>query len=247
VSKRRFIIFSITTFGLLVTGCGDLLTGPMVSPDNHIEIGENGIYVNDNGETLLHRVVVAQPSWVCLQADVIGAPGGILGCSAVPQGENQDITVTIDPTDLTWRLHAALYTDAGNPGANEIPDPDVPVLTALGSPVTSEAVLLADPSWITVSNQALVDGDKVIVERAYAPVPSLLVIHDLRDEAVLGYKALQVGENLSVVIKLEVRGQVKDVFAEMHWDINFDGGLNLSDPAAKLSSGEFYMAHFIIQ
>ena len=247
MSKRPFIIISLTAAGLLVTGCSDLLSGPMVSPDNHIEVGEHGIYVNDLGETTLHKVVVAQPSWVCIQADVIGAPGGMLGCSAVAQGENQEVTVTIDPTDLTWRLHAALYADAGNSGVNEIPDPDVPLLTALGNPVTNETVLLADPNWITVSDQPLVDDDTVIVERAYAPVPALLVIHDLRDEAVLGYKALQVGENLSVPVQLEVRGQVKDVFAEMHWDINFDGGLNLSDPAAKLSSGDFYMAHFEIQ
>jgi len=247
VSKARFIIISLMASSLFLTGCGDLLSGPMVSPDNHIEVGEHGIYVSDQGETTLQRVVVAQPSWVCIQSDVIGAPGDILGCSAVAQGENQDVTITVNPTDLTWRLHAALYNDTGNSGVNEIPDPDMPLLTALGSPVTNEAVLLADPGWITVSNQPLVNNDTVIVERAFAPVPALLVIHDLRDEAVLGYKALQVGENLSVPIKLEVRGQVKDVFAEMHWDINFDRGLNLSDPAAKLSSGEFYMAHFEIQ
>jgi hypothetical protein len=132
---------------------------------------------------------------------------GTSGCSAVAQGGNQDVTITINPTDLTWRLHGP-YNDAGNSGVNEIPDPDMPLLTALGSPVTNEAVLLADPGWITVSNQPLVNNDTVIVQRAFAPVPALLVIHDLRDEAVLGYKRL-VGENLSVPIKLKCAAKSK--------------------------------------
>ena len=72
MSKRPFIIISLTAAGLLVTGCSDLLSGPMVSPDNHIEVGEHGIYVNDLGETTIHKVVVAQPSWVCIQGTIQG-------------------------------------------------------------------------------------------------------------------------------------------------------------------------------
>ncbi len=232
---------------ILLQACGNILAGPMASPDNHIEIGEQGISVSAQGDTTIGRVVAAQPGWLCVQADLLGGPGRVLGCTAISSGESHNIPVTLDMSGLSWTLHASLYSDFGTPSRVEVPDPDVPVLTALGRPVTSEAILLADPDWITVSDQALGSGNRVTIERVFAPAPAILVIHDRRDEHVLGYKAVQVGENLNVPITLEPRGQIKNVFAELHWDVTADGELNLSDPAAHVSSGEFLMADFVVE
>jgi len=247
VTKLKAFLILIFTSSFLLAACSDLLAGPASSPDNHIEISENGMYVSEQGDTVIPRVVTAQAGWLCVQADLLGQPGRVLGCSAVPAGENLNVPVSLEIPGLTWTLHPALYLDNGTPGAVEVPDPDVPVQTALGRAVTAEGILLADESWITVSDQPLGEGSTVIVQRVYAPVPALLVIHDLRDEHVMGFKALQIGENLAVPVTLEVRGEARDVFAEMHWDIAADGQLSLSDPAAHLTSGEFLMARFAIQ
>jgi len=103
---------------------------------------------------------------------------------------------------------------------------------------------MADPSWISVEDQTLGEGDTVILKRVYAPAPALLVIHDARDEHTLGFTPLQTGENLNVRVALEIRGEVGEVFAELHWDVNANGELNLSDSAATISSGDYLMEYF---
>ncbi len=246
MGKSPFVIIFFISSAAILAACGDLLQGPVTSPDNHIEINDPGLFVSEDGETIINKVVSAQPGWLCVQADLIGQPGRNLGCSAIPAGESQEVPVSLDLSGLTWTLHPSLFMDNGSQGVLEVPDPDVPVQTPLGRPVTTEAVLLADPAWITVSNQALSADNRVTVERVYAPVPALLVIHDRRDEHVLGYKSLQIGENLTVPVTLEIRGEVQDVFAELHWDSNADGELSLSDPAARVRSGELLMVNFSI-
>ena len=244
MSDRKPVPFVIIFAIVLLGACSNPLQGPSSSPENRIEIGEYGLYVSDSGETAIDRVVLAQPGWLCIQADQDGRPGPVLGCSAVPAGESQNVAVSLDLAGLTWTLHPALYADAGSAGVLEIPDPDMPVLTPLGRPISVEGVLMADPSWISVEDQTLGEGDTVILKRVYAPAPALLVIHDARDEHTLGFTPLQTGENLNVRVALEIRGEVGEVFAELHWDVNTNGELNLSDSAATISSGDYLMVYF---
>ena len=68
------------------------------------------------------------PGWLVVHADKDGAPGPVLGYTALPAGISANVKVEIDVAAATDILHAMLHTDAGQVGAYEFPDgPDVPV------------------------------------------------------------------------------------------------------------------------
>ena len=66
------------------------------------------------------------PSWVVIHADDNGAPGPVLGQTAVEAGVAKDVIVTIDTEGLTDTLHAMLHDDLGTVGTYEFPGADVP-------------------------------------------------------------------------------------------------------------------------
>ena len=235
-------IFTVLTVSL--AGCQGLDSGLGEAPDNHISTSASGLLVSQDGAATVETVVASAPAWICIQADDAGKPGVVLGCSRVSAGESRNVQVEVETAGLTPNVHLVMYEDAGAPGEFEIPEPDSPVLTALGRPVSSEQTLLGDPTWIGVQDQPLGAGNTVSVDRVYSPVPALLVIHDGRDARVLGYTPVDPGVSENVVVSLEVRGEIGAIFAELHWDTRGPGELNLSDPAAKLASGEYLMAHF---
>ncbi len=66
------------------------------------------------------------PSWVVIHADDNGAPGPVLGQTAVEAGVAKDVLITIDTEGLTDTLHAMLHDDLGEVGTYEFPGADVP-------------------------------------------------------------------------------------------------------------------------
>jgi hypothetical protein len=229
----------------LLGACQGLSSDLPQSGDNRIEINGEGLYVSDAGQTAIDTVSSAGPGWLCIRADDGGNPGPVIGCSApLPAGESQNVPVSLDMTQLTWTFYPTLYVDAGRAGVLEVPAPDVPAVSTFGSSISLRETLLSDPSWITVNDQPLTGGDTVVVQRVYAPVTALLVIHDGRDKHVLGFTPLQIGENRDVAVKLEVRGDLNQVFAELHWDGDNIGKLDVFDPASKTRSGDYLMAYF---
>ena len=81
------------------------------------------------------KVVSSGPGWIAIHADNNGAPGPVLGYSAVKDGENDNVAVKLAAAGRTPTLYAMLHTDAGTVGTYEFPGPDVPV-TVNGAVVT---------------------------------------------------------------------------------------------------------------
>jgi hypothetical protein len=247
MSRHKLVLVIVTLAAALLGACQGFVEDFSQSADNRIDINGEGLYVSDTGQATIDSVVTARAGWLCIRADEGGSAGRVIGCSGLlPAGPSQNVPVSVDLTGLTSVIYPTLYIDAGKPGVLEVPDPDGPALSSIGSPVARRETLMSDPSWITVHDQPLAGGDTVVVERVYAPVTALLVIHDGRDQHVLGYTPLQIGENSNVSVKLEIRGDIGQVFAELHWDGDNIGKLDVFDPASKIRTGDYLMAYFNI-
>jgi hypothetical protein len=90
------------------------------------------VEVNDqtivNGTVTVASVGSVGPGWIVIHADNNGAPGAILGETAVLDGVNTNVVVKIDTSKATMTLWAMLHTDAGTIGTFEFAGgPDVPV------------------------------------------------------------------------------------------------------------------------
>ena len=82
--------------------------------------------IQDNTVTIA-QVVSSGPGWLVVHADANGAPGPVLGQTAVVDGENANIVVTLAAEGRTDTLYSMLHTDAGAVGTYEFPGADVPV------------------------------------------------------------------------------------------------------------------------
>jgi hypothetical protein len=86
-----------------------------------------------DGAVTIDRVVSDGPGWIVIHADNNGAPGDVLGWTAVMDGENTDVVVDIDmdmvdtDTMTETTFHAMLHSDLGIEGTYEFPGADVPV------------------------------------------------------------------------------------------------------------------------
>ena len=93
-----------------------------VTPE--VEVSDQAI---EDGTVTVDRVVSDGPGWIVIHIDNNGAPGTVIGQSAVTDGENMDVVVEIDETAATETLHAMLHADLGTEGTYEFPGADVPV------------------------------------------------------------------------------------------------------------------------
>ena len=219
---------------------------PTATVANSIDVKAHGLSVNESGETAVDEVTSATPGWLCIHADQDGQPGPLLGCSAVPAGETHDLSVSLDLTKLHWKLHTVLYVDAGTPGKMEVPDPDIAALSATGVPISFPETLSGDLSWITVEEQMPGEGNTVVIPHVYTPIPALLVIHDgERSPFVIGWAALQAGENDDVIVTLSSQSKTNDLGAMLHWDGGEPGYQSfLLDPEARTQTGDILVVQF---
>ena len=67
------------------------------------------------------------PGWIVIHADKSGAPGPVLGYTAVKDGQNMNVAVKLAAEGRTETLYAMLHTDAGTVGTYEFPGADGPV------------------------------------------------------------------------------------------------------------------------
>lgn len=231
---------------LLLAACSAPAESPTAAPANRIDVAGPGLYVDEAGNARVDLVSSATQGWLCIQADQDGLAGPVLGCAAVPPGESQNVSVSLDLTQLTRSMHTVLYEDAGQSGKLEIPDPDVPAVTAAGQPISFVESLVGDLSWITVKDQALGENGTVVVPRVYTPIPALLVIHNGVRGPVVGWTRLKAGENQDVVVALTIEGELKSLGAMLHWDGPVSGqyeNFNF-DPPASTTTGDILVVQF---
>lgn len=92
----------------------------------------NGVAANDqplgeDGTVTIANVMSAQHGWLLVYADDNGAPGAVIGYTAVAAGNNADVKVSVDTTKATDKVYAMLHVDAGKMGEFEFPGPDEPL------------------------------------------------------------------------------------------------------------------------
>ncbi|MCL4829930.1 MAG: fasciclin domain-containing protein, partial [Caldilinea sp.] len=117
--------------------------------------------IRDNVVTIT-RVTSNGPGWAVIHADNNGAPGPVIGYTAVPGGISANISVAVDPEGVTTVLHAMLHVDAGEPDVYEFPDgPDAPVtvrdrvvmkpFTVTAVETTARGLVASDPQFSTLA------------------------------------------------------------------------------------------------
>ncbi|MCB0150990.1 MAG: fasciclin domain-containing protein, partial [Caldilineaceae bacterium] len=154
------------------------------------------------------RLTSSGPGWVVIHADADGAPGPVIGYTAVPGGIAANIKVEVDPAGLTDTLFAMLHEDAGEVGTYEFPDgPDVPVsvrdkvvvkpFQVTGNEQTVRGIVLSDPQFSTLAaavdaaglGDALAGSDETTLfaptNDAFADIPQAALDAVLADPEML--------------------------------------------------------------
>lgn len=81
-----------------------------------------------NGDTVtVPQVTATEAGWLVIHVNDNGAPGAVIGQTAVEAGTNENVMVEVDAQEVTETLFAMLHVDAGESGVYEFPGPDVPV------------------------------------------------------------------------------------------------------------------------
>lgn len=99
-------------------------------PGSYLVTSDQAAQPTDDGtlQIIIPYVVTSNAAWAAIQADVDGQPGEILGQTWVAAGLNRNVMVEIEADAATDWLHAALYSDLGEPNVFEYPDgPDIPM------------------------------------------------------------------------------------------------------------------------
>lgn len=122
------------------------------------------------------------PGWVAIQEDDAGAPGAILGATALGGGLVEGVTVDLDrPAVDAETLWAVVYLDRGDPASLDPGDPDEPAVDADGASVAASFVAsvpavavgavdqIADPRDQVILAQVVAQGDVVVAVAADAP------------------------------------------------------------------------------
>jgi predicted lipoprotein with Yx(FWY)xxD motif len=100
-----------------------------------------------DGKVVIQEVASNGPGWIVIHIQTPeGQPGNDIGYAPLKAGENSNVTVIVDPTQVTKVMYAMLHTDAGERNAYEFPGPDIPVAVdgvMVSPPFTSDGSPLA--------------------------------------------------------------------------------------------------------
>lgn len=179
--------------------------------------------LDENGRLTISRVVATEPGWLVIHAsDGDGAVGAVLGVTPIAAGVSSDVVVEIDPLAASPILLAMLHSDGGAADAFEFPGADAPVLVADAPVVDPFAVTLAFTlPAITVSDQAISEEGRLVIDSAYSPDGGFVVIHARQDGTigpVLGAALLQPGINEDVVVGIPWREGTPTLAAVLYED-----------------------------
>jgi len=212
----------------------------------------------ENGTVTVDSVVSVGPGWIVIHSEADDAPGPVIGYAAVEDGENEDVVVEIDVDLATETLYAMLHADTDEIGVFDFPDADPPVevegeivmqaftVTAGLPEVVVEEEEEVTPS-VTVQDQEIVN-ESVVVQEVMSDGPGFIVIHADEEGApgpVIGYTAVEHGQNLNVVVSIDVEMATDTLWAMLHEDTDETGEFAFpeTDPPVEVE-GEVVMASF---
>jgi len=166
-----------------------------------------------DGSITVAGVTAGQDGWIVAHLDENGAPGKVLGNTAIKKGDNKDVKIKLSQdVPVGGKLWPMLHIDAGAIGTYEFPGADAPVV-ADGKPVMKQITITAaggggaapaEPASVDADNQPIKDNSITVAE-VYAEQDGWIVAHLDENGApgkVLGFTAVKKGESNNVVIKL---------------------------------------------
>src|SRR5581483_9079503 len=87
-----------------------------------------------DGAITVANVTAGQDGWIVAHLDENGAPGKVLGYTAVKAGDNANVKIKLsEDVPVGGKLWPMLHIDAGTIGTYEFPGPDGPVKDAAGN------------------------------------------------------------------------------------------------------------------
>ena len=135
--RRISILTGLAILALVLSACSSGGTGATATPVGTSTVTPT-VTINDqsvaSGTVTVADVLSVGPGWIAIQSDNNQTPGDILGSTLVKDGDNQNVTVKIDPLKSTPVMYAVLYSDAGQTGVFEPTGADKPQ-TVGGQPV----------------------------------------------------------------------------------------------------------------
>jgi hypothetical protein len=131
---------------------------------------------SDGSTVTVDSVTATVDGWMVIHADADGAPGPVLGQTAVMAGVTDNVVVALEPAlEADSSLWAMLHVDEGTVGVYEFPGADVPVKNG-------DAIVMA-PFMVTLGQAMLEDSmtegamaeaattDETMVEEAMVEEP----------------------------------------------------------------------------
>jgi predicted lipoprotein with Yx(FWY)xxD motif len=140
--KRFAQILLLSSIALILSSCNPLaaLQDQEVTPTYAATMqmpntGQNPSVTAQDQETDGKTVVVADvfssgPGWMVIHAQTNNTIGEVVGFAPVKDGDNQNVTIALDPAKVTPVMYAMLHADSGQVGKYEYPGPDVPVMVS---------------------------------------------------------------------------------------------------------------------
>jgi plastocyanin len=246
MKKRTLHMFSLTLIvGILLTACQGSAPVQTSEPvPDEPESFQPIVVVHDqevtDGILVIDEVKVDGPSWVVIHTQQNGAPGPVIGFTAISAGSNTAVEVEIDVADATDNLLAMLHIDAGILGEYEFPGADVPLRVAeeiVSVPFTISRLMDAS---VRVSDQELQEG-KVVIETVVAAEQGWIVIHAESDGApgpVVGFSPVNPGSNSNIEVELDLEAVTETLFAMLHVDAGVIGQYEFPGPDGPVQVGE---------
>lgn len=204
----------------------------------------------EDGRLAIASVTSPGPGWLVIHAQFEDQVGQILGYTAVDSGQNEDVTVTIDPLQASPTLVAMLHVDAGTEGEYEFPGPDEPLQAQEGVVSSSFVVDIQAPlPTVEVANQAVEQDGLIRIDSALSPESGWLLIQADDNGAagpVLGQRFLEAGLHEDVVVQITWRRQgTPRLHAVLYQDSGRSRRLDTPDEDLPfLVNGEPVMASF---
>ena len=173
---------------------------PMVSVSDQLSL---------DGTVTVDSAYSEGPGFVVIHIDNNGSFGPVAGWAAIPPGHSHNITVEIDTAMATPTLYAMLHVDTGEVGVYEFGQ-----VEGADGPVTADGAPIAPPFNATIvdADDQFVSENSVNINSVVTSEAGWLVIHAGDAEsfgAVLGFAAVEAGNNTDVNVSLE--GDVTNV------------------------------------
>ncbi|GAB4508798.1 MAG: hypothetical protein OHK0046_02330 [Anaerolineae bacterium] len=205
---------------------------PVTPPFNVAVINANDQFLTDN-TFMAASVTVDAPGFLVIHADNNGAPGPVLGQTAIEAGTTADVAVALEG-DVTQTLWPMLHVDTGEAGVYEFG-----TVEGADGPVILNGRVATVQFWtvphVRVNDQIVTHGEgmemmemapTVMAKSVLSEGVGFLVIHADNNGApgpVLGFAPVSAGLNTGVAVELDTEGLTPVLWPMLHVDTGVEG------------------------